>query len=59
MVGWVKVELVWVFAWINWTMVSVAMGRSAGLGLWFLPVTLVAILGTTGFYLWRILRVKM
>jgi len=59
MIGWVKVEAVWVFAWISWMTVSVALGRSTGLGVWFLPVTTVAIFGTLGFYLWRILKVQI
>jgi len=59
MIGWVKVEATWIFAWISWMTVSVALGRSTGLGVWFLPVTTVAIFGTLGFYLWRILKVKI
>jgi len=59
MIGWVKVIAVWMFAWINWMTVSVAMGRSTGLGPWFLPVTMVAIFGTMGFYLWRIMKVPL
>ncbi|MDR3735365.1 MAG: DUF1648 domain-containing protein [Acidobacteriaceae bacterium] len=59
MVGWLNAETAWMFAWIVWSTVAVALGRSTGLSAWFLPVTLGAILGTIGFYWWRIVRVKI
>jgi len=57
MVGWIKAEVCWMFAYICLAMVRNGMGMQVGLGRWFLPVTLVVVFGTTGFYLARIFRV--
>jgi uncharacterized membrane protein len=57
MVGWIKVEICWMFAYICLAMVRHGMGLQVGLGRWFLPVTLVVVLGTTAVYLGRIFRV--
>ena len=54
MVGWVKVEVCWMFAYICLAMVRNGMGLQVGLGWWFLPVTLVVVLGTCVVYLVRI-----
>jgi hypothetical protein len=50
MIGWVKAEVTCMFAYIVWSAVAVVQGNSRGLGAWFLPVTLVAIIGTSLFY---------
>jgi uncharacterized membrane protein len=57
MVGWIKAEMCWVFAYLCLAMVRNGMGLQVGLGWEFLPVTLVVVLGTCGFYLVRILEV--
>jgi uncharacterized membrane protein len=54
MVGWIKAVVCWMFAYICLAMVRNGMGLQAGLGTWFLPVTLVAVFGTCVFYLVRI-----
>jgi len=54
MVGWVKVEMCWMFAYLCLAMVRNGMGLQVGLGVWFLPVTLVVVLGTCVVYLMRI-----
>jgi len=54
MVGWIKAEVCWMFAYICLAMVRNGMGLQVGLGWWFLPVTLVVVLGTCAFYLVRI-----
>jgi hypothetical protein len=56
LVGWVKAEVCWMFAYICLAMVRNGMGLQVGLGWWFLPVTLVVVLGTCGFYLVKIFR---
>lgn len=56
MIGWLKAEIMCMFAFIVWTAVAVVQGRSQGLGGWFLPVTMIAIFGTVVFYLVRIRR---
>jgi uncharacterized membrane protein len=57
MVGWIKAEMCWVFAYLCLAMVRNGMGLQVGLGWEFLPVTLVVVFGTCGFYLVRILEV--
>jgi uncharacterized membrane protein len=54
MVGWIKVVVCWMFAYICLAMVRNGMGLQVGLGAWFLPVTLVVVFGTCGFFLVRI-----
>jgi uncharacterized membrane protein len=54
MVGWIKAEVCWMFAYLCLAMVRNGMGLQAGLGWWFLPITLVVVLGTCAFYLVRI-----
>ena len=56
LVGWVKAEVCWMFAYICLAMVRNGMGLQVGLGWWFLPATLVVVLGTCAVYLVRIFR---
>ena len=56
MVGWIKAETCWMFAYLCLAMVRNGMGLQVGLGWWFLPVTMVVVLGTCGFYLVEIFR---
>ncbi len=57
MVGWIKAEVCWMFAYICLAMVRNGMGLQVGLGWWFLPVTLVVVFGTCAVYMGRILAV--
>lgn len=51
--AWIKTQIVWLFTFIEWQSIQVATGRAAGLGWQFLPVTLLVIFGTIGYYIWR------
>lgn len=42
-------ELSVIFTYITWRMSENAFGRARGLGVWFLPVTLLAIFATCGW----------
>jgi hypothetical protein len=46
LLGWLKAELTWVFAYIVWTTIRAGLGVSSGLGWAFLPVML-GVLGAT------------
>ena len=46
MIGWMKAEFTWLFSYIVWVTIRVAMGRASGLGWAFLPVML-AVIGVT------------
>ena len=52
LVGWLKAEVLWVFAWMTLTTVNVALGHSSGLSAVFLPVSLGVVAITVGFF-WR------
>jgi len=49
MMGWLKAELTWLFTYIAWAVIRVALGRANGLGWAFLPVALVAVGLTVAF----------
>jgi hypothetical protein len=48
-----KAEIVVLMAYLEWETIRVALGRSAGLGVAFLPVFLGAMVLTTGLYFTR------
>jgi uncharacterized membrane protein len=50
--------LVIMFFYLTWQSIAVATGKSAGLGLWFLPVTIVAILLVTIYMVIRMYQLK-
>lgn len=54
LLGWVRAEVMWMFAWLTWTTVQVALGRSSGLSAAFGPVTLGSILLTPVVFWLRI-----
>lgn len=43
LIGWLKAELTWLFAYISWITIRVSMGRSDSLGWQFLPVSLLVV----------------
>ena len=51
--SWIKGEILWLFVFIQWQSIQVAMGRADGLGGQFLLATLLVILGNVGYYVWR------
>ena len=51
-----KMVVLLVLPYIEWAVVNTALGRSAGLGRQFLPISLVAIFLPLGFYLLRLRR---
>ena len=54
MVGWIKAEMCWMFAYLCLGMVRSGMGLQIGLGWWLLPVMLVVVLGTCAIFMVRI-----
>lgn len=42
-------ELSVIFTYITWRTTEVAFGRARGLGVWFLPATLIAVFATSGW----------
>jgi len=56
--GWLKAEVMWIFAWMAWTTVGVALGFSTGLGAAFLPVSLLIVGLTLAGLLRNLARLK-
>jgi len=49
-----KTVLLFVFVYVEWTNVNTALGRSAGLGKLFLPISLLAVVLPLGFYVQKL-----
>jgi Protein of unknown function (DUF1648) len=58
MVGWLKVETTWIFAWLTLAAVSAAAGKSRGLGLAFAPLSIGAIAVTIILFTYRMNRAR-
>ncbi|BAY24601.1 hypothetical protein NIES2100_43960 [Calothrix sp. NIES-2100] len=51
MLNWLKTELIWLFAYIEWQIFYLANTETPNLGIWFLPVSLIIIFGTNAYWL--------
>jgi uncharacterized membrane protein len=47
---WLKLQVFWLFAFLEWKIIMISMGRTEGLGSAFLPAVLVIMLGTFYFF---------
>jgi len=50
MLAWLRLELVYVFAYIEWATIRTGLRQAVGLSPWLTPVPLIAILATVGFF---------
>ena len=55
MIGWLRLELAWTFAYVLWAVVQVGTHQSEGLSAWFIFISVGAVLGTA---VWFLLRMK-
>jgi uncharacterized membrane protein len=53
LLAWLKMELVWLFAYIEWCTIQVAKGRANGLSPHLLLTVVLVLLGTVGFHIIR------
>ncbi|MDF2988824.1 MAG: hypothetical protein K0R50_4334 [Eubacterium sp.] len=53
-----KTELIFIFGYIEWKSIQVAVGKASGLGTAFLPVLLLVVFGTIGIYIYRTIKYK-
>lgn len=51
-----KTEIIFLFGYIEWQMMSTGLGKSRGLGIGFLPVYLLILFGTVGFFIYRMVK---
>jgi len=58
LIGALKTECVWIFAYINWRTVQISMGHASDLGRAFLPLILIVTTGTIAIYFWRAYRAR-
>lgn len=58
MMIWLKTELILVFSYIEWIMIQTALQKANGLGNSFLPVYLVVLLVTMGYFISRMFKNK-
>jgi uncharacterized membrane protein len=50
---WLKMEIMLLFAYLEWMTIQTALQQTAGLGFFFLPLVLVIIFGTIGVYFYQ------
>jgi uncharacterized membrane protein len=48
-----KVETIWLFAYIQWVTIEVALGKTTGLSNLFLPIFMIVMLGTIVVYFYK------
>ncbi|MEI7027024.1 DUF1648 domain-containing protein [Paenibacillus sp. y28] len=58
MLSWMKLELVVLFGYIEWRIIQAGLTGQDRLGIWLLPVVLLVLLGTAGYYAVRAFRLK-
>lgn len=50
---WLKMEVMFLFAYLEWTTIGTALRKTEGLGLFFLPLALVVLFCTVGLYFYQ------
>lgn len=55
---WLSLQLVAIFTYITCATIQVGLGNAKGLGLWFLPVLLIAMFGTIAYYIRKMFKLK-
>ena len=55
---WLKLEIAALFSYLTWATVNVALGHASGLNGALMAITLAAIFGTVGAYLWQSYRAR-
>ena len=58
MIGCMKLEMIFLFGYIEWKTVQVALNKAAGLGVEFMHVFLIVMFGTIGFFIFRMVKYK-
>lgn len=58
MVVWLKATILASFAYIEWGIVQVAVKGNGGIGMAFLPVNLLLLVGVIGYHIYRMMKGK-
>jgi len=56
LVSWLKLEIILVLSYIEWSMLQTVVGEHRGITIWLLPAFIAVLLGTIGWYLFQMLR---
>jgi uncharacterized membrane protein len=54
LLSWIKLELVAIFAYVQWAVIQDALGVASGIGIWRIPLAFVILLGTVVFYVMKL-----
>ncbi len=58
MMAWIKVEIAGIFAYVQWHIIQIGLGRAQELGSAFIPGMLVVVFGTLGIFQVRSYRMR-
>jgi hypothetical protein len=58
LLSWLKVEVIWLFVYLAWMTIWVALGHAQGLSAAFVPIVLGVIFGTVGIYFYQAYRAR-
>lgn len=53
MIRWLKAVILILFAYTSWMMIQNALGKTSGLGSWFLPLVLLTIVAPTFYFIFK------
>lgn len=53
-----KTEITIFFAYLSWESIQAASGHQVGLGIWNLPIFLIVVFGSLGFFIVRSFRLR-
>ncbi|WP_053372780.1 MULTISPECIES: DUF1648 domain-containing protein [Bacillales] len=54
LLSWIKLDLVAIFAYVQWAVIQDALGITSGIGIWRIPIALVILLATVVFYVMKL-----
>jgi hypothetical protein len=56
MMGWLRLEIAWLFAYLMWGEVEIARHARVGLGSWLVPVVAIVAVATVAIFIAQIFR---
>ncbi|WP_138754627.1 DUF1648 domain-containing protein [Paenibacillus sinopodophylli] len=54
LLSWVKLEILLIFSYVQWSVIQNAVGKSIGIGSWLLPIAFLILLGTILYYVIKV-----
>ena len=56
--GLLKSEIIWAFSYSQWKVIQISFGNAEGLGKAFIPIFLISIIGTMGFFIYKARQIR-